>query len=198
MVCSNDHRSKFTEFVTSLLNNSIQAEYFYLHDEPSLGLTEKACAFLRLSIAIKADLHYLKCLGSRMLSLQDVYQAKLGWLVGNMYSRVGVEDWVPRYVTKEEFKKIVRNLVDGACKWVESGKLIQARSLINDERIVSSVRDELRGHIDSVEVVSARTAIIASVVEELAGLNLFENEAVKDQAIRRISNNEIFKKYTKS
>ena len=91
-VCTEKAQNKLILFMKRLFNNN-EPEYFYLRKEPSKGIHEDCCAFLRLSVPIKAELHYQICLDSRLLSLTDVFRAKLGWLVGQIFSRVGTKDW---------------------------------------------------------------------------------------------------------
>lgn len=82
-------------FVESLLDNN-QAGYFYLHEDSAAGLYGRNCAFLALSIALRAQ-HYDLCLRAKIAQLQESFQAKLGWLVGNMYGRVGTSEWDEHY-----------------------------------------------------------------------------------------------------
>jgi len=49
------------------------------------------CAFLLLSIALRAE-HYGALLEAKIAQLDDIFAAKLGWLTGNLYSRVGTPD----------------------------------------------------------------------------------------------------------
>src|SRR4051794_9957527 len=88
------NRSKLRDILEKLLNNN-HPDYFYLHQSVEYGLTDSCVAFLRVSIALRAELHYDLLLNAKVLELKDEFKAKLGWLVGNLYSRVGTEDWVP-------------------------------------------------------------------------------------------------------
>lgn len=103
-MCSEKFKDKLIQFVDRILNNN-EPEYFYLEPHPNSKLFEESCAFLRLSIALRAQEHYETLITARILSLQEIFQAKLGGLVGNMYSRIGTEDWVPDHFTDEDFKK---------------------------------------------------------------------------------------------
>jgi hypothetical protein len=42
-------------------------------------------------VALRVD-HYEECLRSKIAQLQDIFAAKVGWSVGNLYSRVGTPD----------------------------------------------------------------------------------------------------------
>ena len=66
--------------------------FFYLHTDAQVGITEPSCAFLHLAISFRAQ-HYERCLGAKIAQLKEPFQAKLGWLLGSMYSRVGTTEW---------------------------------------------------------------------------------------------------------
>jgi hypothetical protein len=110
-ICPETKRDYLYQFLVRLLNNN-HPEYFFLYEDASLGLSETCCAFIRLSIAIRANEHYDKCLGAKFLELKESFRAKLGWLAGNLYSRIGTEDWTPENRTKKAFKKMVEDILD--------------------------------------------------------------------------------------
>lgn len=107
-------RSKVDMFLNRLFNNN-EASYFYL-DSDGTELSGDCAAFLNLSIALKADLHFEKCLDAKFLQLTQAFQAKLGWLVGQLYSRVGTDDWPHKKVTAK-----VNSIVSDAAMWVDDG-----------------------------------------------------------------------------
>jgi hypothetical protein len=109
-------KSKASEFLQRLFNNN-EPGYFFLDSEDT-PLESDSVAFLNLSIAIKADLHFQTCLQAKILQLDATFQAKLGWLVGQMYSRVGTLDWEP-----SELRKKVNRVLQEAAIWVDDGKL---------------------------------------------------------------------------
>jgi hypothetical protein len=99
-------KSKLSQFIERLLNNN-EPEYFFLYREPHFGIDEDLCAFLKLSIPLKSDIHYDTLLKAKVLQLKDSFQHKLGYLVGTMYSKVGTEDWVPNQCDAEMFKEYI-------------------------------------------------------------------------------------------
>ena len=115
-VMTSKSKGKASEFLQRLFNNN-ETGYFFL-DSEGTKLSEDSVAFLTLSIAIKADLHYEKCLEAKVLELTDTFQAKLGWLVGQMYSRVGTPDWDNNLV-----KEKVKNLLESTSIWVDDDKI---------------------------------------------------------------------------
>ena len=72
-LCSREFHPKLIQFVERLLNNN-EDEFFYLYREPDVGMDEDHCAFLHLSIAVKAELHYKTLLAARVLQLTYSFQ----------------------------------------------------------------------------------------------------------------------------
>ena len=85
-------RTRAYQLLERIYNNT-EPDYFFLYKEEYLSLSESMVASLKVSIALKSELHYESCLSAKILELSDEFKAKLGWLVGNMYSRVGTTDW---------------------------------------------------------------------------------------------------------
>lgn len=168
------------EFVERLLNNN-EPEYFYLEPDVAAGISDASCAFLRLSIAVRAKDHYETLLKARRLSLTEVFQAKLGWLVGSMYSRVGTPDWVPeRIPTKSQFQKKVETILGGVVQWVDDEKL-EAAKVANPGL---TTRAALREHIEKTGVPKRKDRVLDVVLEVLRREALLEDE--KAQRFRRI------------
>lgn len=111
-------KNSLGEFLKRIYNNN-ESGYFYL-DGAGTPLIGDCCAFLNLSIAIKAPEHYPKCLDAKILQLNDTFQAKLGWLVGQMYSRVGTRDW-----ELPDLRVKVQATLENAAIWVPDASLKQ-------------------------------------------------------------------------
>jgi hypothetical protein len=109
---SNRVKKLFEEFLSRLFNNN-EANYFYLRKQPDKNLSDDMCAILSLSIAIKT-MHYDECIKARILQVDDLFQAKLGWLVGQRYSRVGTPDWDKSAVDRE-----IESLIKKTAIWLD-------------------------------------------------------------------------------
>lgn len=118
-------RSKMQFFVQRLLNNN-DPDYFFLHSQPDKAFPEDCCAFLHLSVPVKAD-NYAALRDARILSLEPVFQAKLGWLVGQIYSRVGTMDW-----STEDLRRKIDQIFPKAALWIDDKHLQQAQQLVRD------------------------------------------------------------------
>jgi hypothetical protein len=83
-------RGKAKQLLERHLNNT-EPEYFFLPKSPTAQINDDLLVYLRLSIALRKD-HYDVLAGAKIAELKDVFQAKLGWLKGNIYSRVATPD----------------------------------------------------------------------------------------------------------
>ena len=92
LIMDEKNKDRAYQLVERLYNNT-EPEYFFLYKEDTLKFPESMVAYLKVSIALKSSEHYEKCLSAKRIELEDEFKAKLGWLVGNMYSRVGTADW---------------------------------------------------------------------------------------------------------
>lgn len=115
-VVPNKGKTKLHEFLTRLINNN-EPGFFFLEGSGTL-LGQDCVAFLNLSIALKSELHYDNCLEAKILQLDQTFQAKLGWLVGQLYSRVGTVDWNTSAASAK-----ISSLLKEAAIWVEDGKV---------------------------------------------------------------------------
>jgi hypothetical protein len=187
-ICSKSKRVVVEQFVERILNNN-EPEYFYLEPEPALGLHEPSCAFLRLSIAVRAEEHYEKLLAARLLSLDDVFQAKLGWLVGNMYSRVGTADWVPDNLTESEFSAKVKSFLDDAVRWVDGDQLRAAKRLV-PEGLAN--RDAMRDLVTETKVPKRKDRVLDAVLKVARDQALVVDEDAAKKLRVRLENDPDF------
>jgi hypothetical protein len=88
---SSKTRGAIEQFLERLYNNN-EPSFFYFEENLTAGVSEPLCGLLSLTISIKEE-HYQTCFAARVLSVKDEFQAKVGWLVGQLYSRVGTRDW---------------------------------------------------------------------------------------------------------
>lgn len=107
LIRRSEHDS-LAQFAARLLDNN-EPGFFYLHVDPGVGIEESCCSFLRLTISLR-EVHYEKMLAAKVAQLKEPFQAKLGWLLGHMYSRVGTSEWneAPGNNVERDANKIVR------------------------------------------------------------------------------------------
>lgn len=108
-------KSLYNDFLEKLFNNN-NPHYFFLREQQDKQIAEDMCAITALSITIKSE-HYSVCQKARVLQLEDIFQAKLGWLVGQKYSRVGTPDW-----DKEELESRINQVISNTAVWVDNSQ----------------------------------------------------------------------------
>lgn len=181
--------TKLSEFLVRLFNNNI-SDYFYLHQDVLLGFVDPSVAFLRVSIALKSEFHYALCLSSKVLELDENFQAKLGWLVGNLYSRVGTEDWVPNTLDQSKFNKMVSDQVKTYFKIVPNLNEIQniLEEKYTDEQLESLSVDDLIDQIKKIKVPNRKEKVLSKIEEIIFDSNALQDGYDIKKLITRISN----------
>lgn len=197
-LCPKESRHWIKDFLNKLLNNNLTG-YFYLAQEAELKISAPHVAFLALSIAIKSE-HYDVCLDARFAQLREVFQAKLGWLVGEMYSRVGTPDWVPTQLTKEQFEELLEEMLEGMTIWVPQGALQKLRVeqetrrrqygnkdyQIPQEEVPELLRDYTRDWEDRPKRI-----VEAFIAEALKSLPEVSGQELKNLKYRLMGNEEL-------
>ena len=151
-------------FTESLLNNNVP-NYFYLHEELSLDITTRCCAFLRLSIALRKE-HYDKCLAAKTAQIKDVFRAKLGWLVGNIYSRIGTEDWDDHYKGQDHSRKFGSKILGELFVNVDKEKMDKGIIELNKKKPLKEYSpDEIFDYIKTYKIISRHKQVNDIIME---------------------------------
>jgi hypothetical protein len=171
-------------FTESLLDNNIK-NYFYLHEDVSLSMSLPCCAFLSLSVALKAT-HYDTLLNNKIAQLKEPFRAKLGWLVGDMYSRVGTKEWDEHY-GKNKARKESSSLLKGIFINLDKEKIEKGLQKLSSEKDLTSYSpQEIYEHIVSTKLISTRKRFAKRTEELLDDLKLIDPICSKlVQEIRR-------------
>jgi hypothetical protein len=190
-ICNGDKRHRLYQFLERLLNNN-EPDYFYLHDDAASGFNDKMVAFLRLSIAIKSDLYYEAYLHSKIIELTLEFKAKLGWLVGQMYSRVATPDWINSSLTKGEFKNQIDDLLDARVHWVNK-KLIRELNSKYSEPIHRLDKSKCEELISSIKIQKDREIFKDKISVILT--DFIDDETVIEKIVKRIDNIPLMNKF---
>jgi hypothetical protein len=150
-VVSTKNLNTLRMFLERLLDNN-EPDYFYLHSDATVGIFQHCCVFLRLAIPLAAE-HYDLCLRAKTAQLEEPFPAKLGALIGNMYSQVGTPEWdeknpqTPvRGVASEILKSTFVNLPD---EQIEEGM----RSLQSNGGMEGKSSQEIFQHVKKTQIV---------------------------------------------
>jgi len=202
-VLTDKAKSKLSDFLTRLFNNN-ESGYFFL-DAADTELPGDCCAFLNLSIAIKSSEHYQKCLSAKKLQLTETFQAKLGWLVGQMYSRVGTMDWdTPQLKTK------VQASLENAAIWIPDSSVKKLREILFAQREGQATEAEPNQISESEiqlalkkipsrksQILEQVSSVVSKVLQDTQQNAVPDPEALAKRVIRRLEGDMAFTTLTK-
>ncbi len=157
--------------------NNTEPEYFFIPSSGHPRIDDDLVVFLRLSIALRKD-HYDILASSKIAELADVFQAKLGWLKGNIYSRVATPDLIDRGYDAERIKKdfYKKYIPESDLVWLSALQAEKLRKLVQSETrekerdlTFTEVLDLIEKHVpDDV------TIIAENIVERLIKNDVIE------------------------
>lgn len=188
-LCRLEHKPKLEQFVERLLNNNADGYFFY--NEAGDAVPQPMCAVLPVSIALGSE-HYGICRAARMAGLKPVFQAKLGWLLGNSYSRVATEDWVPNTLTSKEFRNKVETIAKANYAWADSIAMRELKEAISEHR----VRPDGTAIADFLAQTPSRTErilhLIRSKMERVAEFQ--QHPKLIESVLKKVGSDQDFQK----
>jgi len=173
---SGKNEKKCFEAIERLYNNT-ESDYFFLYHEDGYKFYDDMVAYLKVSIPLKNE-HYDKCLEGKVLELSDEFKAKLGWLVGNMYSRVGTHDWGDIMDAKKR-EEMVQNVLKKNFLIASRTRLKKTIKELDDGKIIT--REEAMKFIEETPVESnydKAMTIIRNCVMNCTALDRQQKEAL--------------------
>lgn len=162
-------KAKANELLARILNQNEQAlGLFYLHPDADAGIAVASVALLRVSVAFRTE-HYAALLEARRGRMTAEFRNKLGWLVGNLYSRIGTTDWHEQEGEKR-LKEMIRQLLDPQCSgqaplWIPEPQITEAlHHQVNlDTLTKDTIEDALQAHKPKVPADIAAERVIEVV-----------------------------------
>jgi hypothetical protein len=176
-------KSKAVELLRRIVDQNEQAlGLFYFHQDSELRIGDPSVAYLRVTVALKAE-HYGILLRARRGRLKPEFQAKLGWLVGNLYARPATTDWEEQTTSESAVTQMINQLLGNkGLRWIEDNTLellVQQnpnyRSLSADELVAAAKQQKPKSLMDSVVDVVADVAANRAEAILDARLRTFEH-----------------------
>ena len=184
-------RDRGFQFLERLYNNT-ESDYFFLYREPVLSFPNSMVATLKVSIALKSELHYDKCLAAKVLELSDEFKAKLGWLVGNIYSRVGTTDW-ESIMTSTERSDMLSKELSSHCVIASKEQITELKKKIcSAETSIQSIQDAAE-FIKTVPVTTKYDQAITVIEQIVDATGKSLPPEAKKSIINRIRSNSKLK-----
>jgi hypothetical protein len=188
-----ESKTKAEQLLARIVNQNAQAEgLFYLHKDAGVRIVEPCVALLQVSVAVRAYEHYGKLVEARSGSLRPEFQGKLGWLIGNLYSRVATRDMAPHQL-KEVVDQFIGPANDGdqdTPQWVPRSRIMKADKAQADVEGLSPAQAaaELSRHGPE----PPREVALARVVHSLRDLLPEIGEDNVNEVRRRLEKDPVF------
>lgn len=179
------------QFLERLYNNT-EPDYFFLYKEELLNFPESMIASLKVSIALKSELHYDQCLSAKVLELSDEFKAKLGWLVGNIYSRVGTTDW-ESLLTSQERKDMLNEELKSHCIIALSEQIAALKDAFKKHAEQLESERDVVDFISNCHIKSQYDRAIEILEDIINSMGKEISQDGKEKLIRRIKNKATFK-----
>jgi len=85
-------KSRTADLLKNIVQHRANTRFFYLYPERRAGISEDSVVDLRVMFALHKR-HYEQIVSARKMSMNDLYAACLGWMVGNVFSRIAMPEW---------------------------------------------------------------------------------------------------------
>lgn len=164
LIMDEKNKDRAYQLVERVYNNT-EPEYFFLYKEDALDFPESMVAYLKVSIALRSKEHYDVCLKAKKIELADEFKAKLGWLVGNMYSRVGTADW-DGIMSDQARKDMLNNDINSMCIIGNKEQLKQLKRKFEEEKESSPNYEEAVQFISNI-VLKTKYDKVMDIIEDV-------------------------------
>lgn len=190
-VCQRDFELSVKNTLERLLHNT-EDGYFFIRALSHPNIHEDLCVFLCLSVALRID-HYEACVSSKIAQLNEIFQAKIGWLVGNIYSRVGTPDLEEHESDPDTLKdQFYQEAMYKSTAWLSSAQLKKLKALVRKWRI-EHPGEEMTTAVaqDLIALIPKPIDIVAErAVEQLASAELLPRDSDALDRARNILRND--------
>ena len=131
--------------------------------------------------------HYDVLRKARRRGLKDEFRSKLGWLVGNLYSRIGTTDWCEPPERTRELEALVKEYLEPGND--TSGPIWVRKTWVDAAKgagvmIEQLERDKISSTLEAHRPLPARDQILAAVRRVVKDIM----KDVDDDVLRRIEN----------
>lgn len=167
-------REDIKKLIERHLNNT-EDDFFFLPKSEDSNIPEDLLALLRVTVTVEKE-HYEILAKAKIAELHDVFRAKLGWLAGNIYSRVATpaleetgnaesirKSYYNQYISQEEGHWISKLTATKLCELVEKERNKIGRNLNKHE--VEEIYNKIQG---------GASIVADSIVEELKRCELID------------------------
>jgi len=166
---------------------------YYLHKDNDAGITSPSVALLRVAVTLKIK-HYNILKRARVGRLSNEFSNKLGWLIGNLYSRIGTQDWSDPKSRSKELRKMIDEIInenesDLTPLWIQESWLNAAKE--NGVEIQQLTKQSILSEINQYKPKPPKLVAIEHVRRIISDVDVIEEEKL-DRILKRLENDELF------
>jgi hypothetical protein len=184
-----------------LFNQNEQAlGLFYFHPDVEAGIAIPSVALLRVTVTLRVE-HYDVLKQARRGRLCAEFRSKLGWLVGNLYSRIGTQDWSEPPERSKDLERLVKQYLDAGEPsygpvWVPETLVSAAKERgVEVERLE---RDKVASTLEAHRPPPAKTQVIDQMLRVLKEVVPTTDEDTLTRIKNRLGNDSLFAKAVRS
>lgn len=169
---------------------------FYLHPDRSTAIDIPSISLLRVNVTLGVD-HYPVLMEARRGRLSAEFRSKLGWLLGNLYSRVGTQDWYENAERSEMLNGLIKQYLDTAQEsyepvWVPESWVTAARE--SGIPLDSFERDKILTALQAHKPPSAKDQVVLQTIRVLRNVMPNIEDELLQKFRNRLSNDSLFSK----
>ncbi len=185
------------QLLERLINQNEQSlGLFYLHPERSGGIDIPSISLLRVSVTLRVA-HYSVLKEARRGRLSAEFRSKLGWLVGNLYSRIGTQDWYETPERIKTLKGLIKQFLDTTEEsyepiWIPESWVAAARENSIQPDILE--RDKILPTLEAYRPPSAKDQIVLQTIRVLRDVLPSVDDELLQKFQNRLSNDALFSK----
>lgn len=175
---SENEKARWSQLLERFLNNT-ENEHFFLPKDGHENLEEDLLAHLRLTAALDKNCYDILA-KAKVAELEDIFQAKLGWLKGNIYSRVATPDYSEREANPKEILEgfIEKYTPKDDQVWLSTIQAENLRKIIREKSGTDKGNfsdDEIHEIIDE-EIATDIEILAKNIVRKLTNKNILNRE----------------------
>jgi len=194
-------KSEAYRLLERVFNQNEQAlGLFYLHPDVGSGIGAPSAALLRVTVTLRVE-HYQVLKVARRGRLSSEFRSKLGWLVGNLYSRIGTQDWSEPEDRSKEMEKLVKACLEPGDPsygpiWVPEAWV--AAAVKEGVRIEQLDRDKVTSTLEAHKPPTAKEQVIEQALRILKEVASTIDEDTLGRLRNRLNNDSVFAKAVRS
>jgi len=196
-VYTKETKGAASQLLERLFNQNEQSlGLFYLHPDRSSGIDIPSVCLIRVGVTLRVD-HYPILKEARRGRLSSEFRSKLGWLVGNLYSRIGTQDWYETQERAKELKVLIKQFlgdIQGSHGpiWVPESWVMAASE--KGIQVGKLERDSILPTLEANKPISAKDQVVEHTVRVLQDvLQPIDDELLK-KFRNRLANDPLFAK----